>query len=234
MQALKKDSATTNAPDKNLLLATRNFKLVQAACNDALSNRKMVGLIGEAGYGKTIALKHFQRTHKNVFMTTVRPSMSSKDYWITLYHSLGIGDPRLSRYASLHRTLNEISEHLNEIGNSLLIFDEAGKFSHKMLEFVHELRDLTTESTGVIIAGPGYFKKNLQRWVKFDKIGMSELMRRINYWEILSKPEKHEMREFCKYFGLNDQTIIQKLLNECDNYGTLYNSIVEFQTGNRV
>src|SRR5690606_34840955 len=98
----------------------------------------------------------------------------------------------------------------------------------KFLEYVHELRDYTDHTTGIIFSGPQYFKDNIEKWKNRGVIGVPELYRRINHWEILEHPQVNEIRGFCNYFNLSDEKIVQTLYETCENFSDVVNRISEY------
>src|SRR5690606_14319762 len=135
----------------------------------------------------------------------VKPSMTGKTFWLSLFDALspnekiyfGLNTPR-----ALYYIIRSAGKLLNSFDRSLLIIDEAGKFSRVMLEQLHELRDETAQSAGIVIAGPGYFYKNLTKWALHQRVGMPEIYRRISYWEELAAPERAEIKSFCSHYGI--------------------------------
>lgn len=236
MQVLKNDIALRDEKKAGTLLATANFQRVQAVCEDARNHRKMVALVGEPGYGKTSALKYFARTQKNVFYMAVKPSMTPKFFWESLFETVSDEERRWlgmnTRPRALYFIMQAAAELLNSYQNALLVIDEAGKFTSKMFEYLHELRDSTQGNAGIVLAGPAYWKRNLYRWVKSERVGMPEVWRRINYWEELLPPERSEVKAFCEYHQVTDAAVVRRLAIECRNFGTLANSINEYLAGN--
>lgn len=211
--------------EDKITLSTTNFNTVINVCIDARDNRKMIGIVGNAGYGKTTALRHFYSENGNSFFVTVKPSMTPVQFYQSITEELGI-----SSESNLHNCIKRIAKQLNSMAGAkpLLIIDEAGKFTPKMLQFLHELRDYTMDSTGIVLAGPDYFQKNLIEWVNRDKIGMTEIFTRINYWQSLSYPTKVEMAQICKAYGIEDTEKIQELQRKCKNFRDLHNEIMTF------
>jgi Cdc6-like AAA superfamily ATPase len=228
MKVLRSQTEETKKTSSDLLLSTHNFNRVQAVCRDAYNNSKMIAITGEPGYGKTTALSHFKKTNANVYYFSVKPSMTHINFWGSIHAELNrvpieeIHSPR-----GLHYLIRKVVGFFKDKEKSLLILDEAGKFNAKMLELIHELRDDTKTNTGIIMAGPNYFKSNLEKWVQKQKIGMPEVMRRINYWEQLYAPDKSEMRNFCEYYGATDYDVIKRITQESKNFGDLHNKLIE-------
>jgi hypothetical protein len=111
------------------------------------------------------------------------------DFFKELLHEISYEDK--FQGANLYQLITIISKRLNmDSTKKLLIVDEAGKFRPKYLEYFHEIRDNTESSTGIIFAGPEYFKENIMEWKNKGTRGIPELYRRINHWEVLDFPAK--------------------------------------------
>jgi DNA transposition AAA+ family ATPase len=237
MQVLKSEEYIAHQQATQKLLTTNNFKAVQRLCSDAYNNAKMIGLIGEPGYGKTSSLKHFQTTKENVFYLTVKKSMTAKSFWESMFdivpESIKLKYGLDNHRRAIHYIIRSVCDLLNGFDKALLIVDEAGKFNTQMLEYIHELRDETLTTTGIILSGPPYFKRNLSKWVHQEKIGMPEVWRRINYWHELSAPQRNEVKEFCRHYGINDAEVIRQLSGKSGNFGSLNNMIVEYLSSNQ-
>lgn len=192
----------------------------------------MFGIIGESGYGKTIALKHYRNTHPNTVLVTAKPSMSAKAFWLEILVSLtkdepGIAERVIKCNLNLYQILRRVSHECNARNNTLICIDEAGKLNDRMLRFLHEVRDETELKAGIILAGPSYFKANLLRWAQNNKPGMSEIFRRIQSWYILQPPNAREVRKICEVRGISDVATIKILTERCNDFGQLDNEIYE-------
>jgi DNA transposition AAA+ family ATPase len=212
--------------EMNLILETSNFSTCQRICRDAQTNKKMIAITGNPGYGKTTALEYYVATCNDypAYFVTVKPSMSPVQFYREISHGM-----RISAGNTIYDCIKAVSERLNREEHSLLVIDEAGKFTPKMLQYLHELRDYTRESAGIVLSGPEYFKNNLVNWVYKDKIGMSEVFRRINYWQELVSPSKEEIYSICIGHGIEDKDIIRQLQNKCKNFGALHNEIMDLK-----
>jgi hypothetical protein len=226
MEALRKFKTKNSEPlTENEVLMTATFKRVTHIANDALNNRLMVGLIGEAGYGKTTALRHFHQSNpERVFFVTVKPSMNPKNFWLEVLQAIPghqMERSNLYNHTNLYYLLRKITGYLNRYATAqriikkdpatLLIFDEAGKFSQKMLEFMHEIRDEAPD-TGILLAGPSYFYSNVRKWVMAGRVGMPEFASRVSYWTELAPPSRLEIKQYCEAFGITDQSLVDEIV----------------------
>ncbi len=213
-------------PEWNLIITT-NFQALHKICNDAKRNSKMVGVIGYTGAGKTTALNEYYRTKKNVFLVTCKKSMKPRQFFEKLLKQLGV-----NYTGSIYDMIEKTSELLNSKNNPLLIIDEAGKLSPALLLYLHDLRDNTINSSGIVLAGVDYFKNNLIKAVTKQKEGMPELFSRIVTWYELRAINRAEITAICKANGLEDEAVITELLkgeNKVKDFRELENAIINYQ-----
>lgn len=123
---------------------------------------------------------------------------------------------------TLNDIVKRIAENLNATAiefetNNLLILDEAGKFDKPaQLEYLHEVRDATEKTTGIVIAGPPYWRRTLLQWSERGINGIPEVVSRIHDWIELESPKGNEIREIAKVYGINDKSTINEFKNVRD------------------
>jgi hypothetical protein len=204
----------------DLIIETNNYKTVFSVCEEAMKNSRMIGIIGYPGAGKTTALESFIASNEQSYYVRVEPSMNAKQFYQAILKTLGI--QRVNTNNSLYDLMNIIAYHLNYNQNKkILIIDEAGKFKSKFLEYVHELRDKTEKTTGIILAGPEYFYENLEKWKNKNVIGVPELFRRISHWETLSPPTLYEAKAICNAQGVMDDQVIKEIYKTSENFAEI-------------
>lgn len=201
------------------IIKTINYETIQSVCNNAKKNHKMNVIIGYTGAGKTTGLKMFSRNSKNTFYVNCSKSMSPKQFFKKLLQEAGI-----SYTGNIYEMIETVSQHLNSIKNPLIIIDEAGKISQTLLMYIHDLRNETMLSTGIVLAGVEYFKTNLEKAVNKQKEGMPEFYDRVFTWELLRTPNKAEIEAVSKANGVIDNNTIKEFYT-IKNYRQLQNSI---------
>lgn len=213
--------------DKKLVLETNGLNTIIRCCTTVQEHNLFFGITGEPGFGKSLSFDYYQQNHPNVLFVTVEKSMNSKDMYFDLARQLGIKEIDFSK-TQLNAMIRAVSFALNNTGaNNLIIIDEAGKFNSRKLLFLHELRDATKHTTGIIIAGPMYFRRKIESWTEDQKEGIPELYRRIQSWINIDPPTKDEMIAFCKGKGIKDNTLIRAIINESANFGELDNKVTQ-------
>lgn len=205
------------------LLGTPNYNTIQNLCKDAQESSKMMALIGYPGAGKTTGFESYMEKSSNVFLIQVTASMNAKNFYRELASTIGC---EINYQIDLYTLIKNICDELEATHDKkLLIIDEAGKFQPKFLEYIHELRDKTKLTTGIVISGPEYFKHHVDEWVNKRIVGMEEFKRRVSHWEFLNPLKKSEIKNFINAYGITDPLFIKEACLICKDYGAVEDMI---------
>lgn len=207
------------------LVELDNFISIQKACNYALENSKMTAIFGYEGAGKTIALRKFYQENRNTQFIKVRKSMTTMNFYNELLGTQSISN---RGYKSLYGIMNRLRNINYGREKRLLIIDEVGKFKFSDLEYLHEFRDLTEESLGIILAGPEYFHDDLLFGVRNKVKGIPEFYRRINFKIRLERPTKKEIIAICKRYEITDKKLINTRFCKNENFASLSDDIEQY------
>jgi DNA transposition AAA+ family ATPase len=208
------------------ILETNNYSSIINTCNDGMENRNMNCIIGGAGLGKSTGLISYVYDHPgNVFYVKVTKSMSVRIFYSSIYNAKGLLP--FDKELHIHFLIRQAAGLFNdELTKKLLIIDEAGKFTPPMLEYLHELRDLTKKSMGIILAGPEYFLARLNRWNDVGIPGVPELYSRINVFQTLNVPTFQEIKAIIQANNIKDSSF------ELENKGILNFRKLKFNINN--
>lgn len=210
-------------------IETNNLIKINNICIDAIKNLKMIAIIGDTGLGKTTGLLKFKQENfkLNIFYVKVRKSMNTRQFYVKMYQEISEEKEPLS--GNINTIIDRIGMLLNKSGQkNILIIDECGRFTKNQFHYIQEVRDLTEQSTGIVLAGPNYFKTNLKKWKTIEAEGIPELYRRINAWGLLSPPTPKEINSFLKFHKITDPEIIEEAL-KVENFGELMNIINSYK-----
>ncbi|WP_295714390.1 AAA family ATPase [Mucilaginibacter sp.] len=203
------------------ILGTVNFNSVQNTCRETQSKSLLNAVIGFTGAGKTEALKDYYNRERNVYYVQCKNSMNRKQFLYEVLSEMGH-----NFMGSVYEMVKLICKQLNQHSEPpLLIIDEAGKLSTNVLLDLHDIRNATLYSAGILMAGCEYFKKNVEKAVEKDKTGYPEFYSRVVNWNELTKPSKAEIAAICKANGVTDDDTIKDFC-KLSNYRLLYNAIV--------
>jgi hypothetical protein len=125
--------------------------------------------------------------------------------------------------------MNWISIYLDEDNKKhLLIIDEGGMLTPDQLGLIHELRDLTEDNLGIVLAGPKYFVENLKIWNSIQKRGVPEFFRRVNLIVPLHNLTKEEILGICEAYKITSKKDINSKFLKIKSIGDLTNSIENY------
>lgn len=151
MLARAKDKATDIKAE---FVATTTAKSIFDICGMAHSMNDINLVIGEAGLGKTVALKNYATSIDNVVLIEAEPTFSPKVLLNELCNKLGAVASRNN-----HDNIQAIVGKLHG-SEKLIIIDEAELLSYKCLEIVRRIHDLS--GVGVVLAGMPQLRANLR------------------------------------------------------------------------
>jgi hypothetical protein len=184
----------------------------------------MVGVLGDTGNGKTNALKFFSQNRTNVYYVRGAKSMTPKSFFNHILEVLGIAN----RYsdANVYNIIRSIGYYLNSFqGPVLLILDEAGRLSDTILMHCHDLRNETNENVGIVFASPHHLKVSLERLIKANVRGISELYGRFELWIEVDAPSIDEQAEYCMHRGVKSEALIEALIAENQSFRRLVSKV---------
>lgn len=211
---------------KKEIFETNNYRLINKICDQSRFEKSMLAIIGIPGIGKTTALVDYAARNKNTFYIRVRKSMSTKDFYVELLAAISHGEHE--RDLTINFILNKIQYILKTRKNSLLLVDETGRLTNAQMGFIHEMRDLTENSTGIILAGPSYFQDNLEKWKRLNVVGIPEVYRRIEEFYELSNVMLGEVTAICRHYRILNKKDIKKIYKSCESFSDVFNSIKKF------
>lgn len=141
---------------KTEFVATLSAKKIMRTCALAHTTNDIYLVIGEAGLGKTMALKQYAANTSNVLLLEIDPTFNVKVLLTQLCEELGI---TLSTNRTTNFMLESIVTKLKD-SERLLIVDEAELLSYKCLEIIRRIHDKA--GIGVILAGMPKLIANLR------------------------------------------------------------------------
>jgi DNA transposition AAA+ family ATPase len=199
------------------LYSTRDYETIVNACNAARSVKYMVAITADTGMGKTTSLSAYAM-RPNVFYyyldSTVTPRIFLKD----MLRIMGV-----KFEGTLNAMLNRIADELNTVASPIVMIDECGKMSAKMMLLIHSLRDKTIGNAGFVLSGMPAWQNDLIKAVERGKNGYGEFHRRINIWVQLEGLTSEEIKTVLTDNGITGDE--QKEFRKFTRFGDLMNEI---------
>lgn len=172
------------------LVRTANYEAVRATCERARQQRGLAIVLGEPGHGKTSALWHYYSSQPHTYFVTFRYSYSRREFFLRTARALAVD---MGKRPTLAQLIQLCADKLNAVTGSLLLIDEASTMQPEKLNYVRELRELTRQNAGIVLAGAPYFESRLKRYTTRERDGVPEFVSRVSRITRLATPTKREL-----------------------------------------
>ena len=199
-----------------LILTTQNFASVEAVCDDAKDNQRMLGIIGPTGLGKTKALQSYAQSNPNTGYVLCDFLMTQKSLMVAVAKAFG-----LDSNGTKQVLMNRVCERMNKMDKPLLILDDLGKVNDRIYRIIQLFYDRTEGNAGIVVAGVQSLRNYLEKCAHRDKVGFRELLSRIEYWQELRGPARSEVKGLCNMYGIEDGDVVRFITRVSDNFRIL-------------
>ena len=195
------------------VVETRDFRLMSRFLEDAQNNSLVMAITGNAGSGKTFAMRHFTDTHKRVYM------LCCNEYWNRqwfLQELLGQMGKEITT-ESVGEMVSEVVRTLKMQERPLIIMDEADKLSDQVLYFFITLYNQLEDECGIVLVATSFLEKRLRTGLKFNKKGYAEIWSRIGRKCIeLKGVGAADIASVCEVNGITERGDIEKVIQDSD------------------
>jgi len=187
---------------------------------------KEIGVIyGEAGIGKTTAIKEYVKTEPNAILIEADHGYTARVIFGELHKRLGLGEPSYR----LHEVTTSVIKKLKN-SERILIIDEAEYLPYKALDMVRRIYDKA--GIPVVLVGLPALISNLrgrcgEYQQLYSRVGIATSLSKLNsndIFEFVSKkfnnPKANLLKDFCVYSKGNARHLT-KLINRSSNLAKL-------------
>lgn len=191
----------------------RDYKLLNALLADARENSYVFAVTGDAGTGKSFALRSFAAQNKRVYLLSCNEFWNRKMFLQELLAAMGRD---YSGY-TVGEMMFEVVRNLKVQDSPLLIMDEADKLSDQVLYFFITIYNQLEDHCGIVMAATSHLEKRIRRGIKLNKKGYTEIFSRIGRKFIeLKGVGSNDVRAICLANGIDDVSTIKEIIQDCD------------------
>jgi Uncharacterized ATPase, putative transposase len=193
---------------------TRDMKMLNFLLEDARENSLVFAVVGDAGTGKTVALRQFTEENKGVYLLQCNEFWNRKYFLQELIAALGRDYAGYTTGEMMH----EIVTTLKKREKPLIILDEADKLSDQVMYFFITLYNNLEDHCGIVLCATNHLAKRIQRGRKLNKKGYNEIFSRIGRRFIeLQGISTADVTAICMANGLTEAGKIREVMEECEN-----------------
>ncbi len=196
------------------IVETRGYKRMTDLLGDAQANSLVLAVTGDAGCGKSEAVKRYEASHKNVYHLCCSEFWNRKHFMTELLRKMSVEH---SGY-TVAEMMEEIVTVLKKQDTPLIVLDEADKLSDQVLYFFISLYNALEDHCGIILCATQYLEKRIKRGIRQERKGYREIYSRFGKRFIpLQVVNADDIRMVCLANGIEDESDIESVINDSDN-----------------
>jgi DNA transposition AAA+ family ATPase len=202
------------AKDQWEVVETRDFKRMTALLTDAQIYHNVFAVVGEAGSGKSLAIKHYSQNHKRAHL------LQCNEYWNRKYFLAELLQAMGRDYSGLTvaEMMMEATRQLKKQDSPLIIMDEADKLSDQVLYFFITIFNQLEDHCGIVLAATDHLEKRLKKGLRLNKKGYKEIYSRVGRKCIeLQGVGTTDITQVCVANGIEDRNDIKKIIADSEN-----------------
>ena len=201
-------------PRNWVVIETEGYRRMTQVLTDAQRHSLVMAATGDAGCGKSQAIKVYAGSNRNVIALSCSEYWNRKEFLGELLQSLGT-EPGGSTVADMMR---EAIRQLKRREGVLIVLDEADKLSDQVLHFFITIYNKLEDTVGIVLCATQYLKKRIERGVVNNRKGYKEIYSRIGR-KFIPMPvvNRGDIKAVCTANGLEDRREIERIIDDADN-----------------
>lgn len=196
------------------VVETRGYAKMYKILSDAQDNSLVLAVCGDAGSGKTEAVKSYAAGNRNVYHLCCSEYWNRKQFMMEMLQALG-----MESSGTVSEMMYDIVLTLKKKESPLIILDEADKLSDQVLYFFISLYNKLEDRCGMVMASTDYLEKRIKKGVRTNRKGYKEIISRLGRKFIgLPLANRSDVAAICAANGVDDKTDIGRIADEseCD------------------
>jgi Uncharacterized ATPase, putative transposase len=196
------------------IVETKGYSKMYKVLSDAQNMSLVLGVCGDAGSGKTEAVKSYVMANRNVYHLCCSEYWNRKQFMMEMLQSLG-----MECTGTVSEMMSDIVLALKKKESPIIILDEADKLSDQVLYFFISLYNKLEDRCGIVMAATDYLEKRIKKGVRTNRKGYKEIFSRLGrkfiYIPIASSMD---VEKICVANGIDNKSDINKIIeeSECD------------------
>lgn len=207
-------SAQTGHETKGWQIAeTRAYKRMTFLLDTAKNDSLVMAVTGDAGCGKTEAIKNYTAGHRNVYHLCCSEYWNRRTFMGKLLQCMGVDFTGLT----VSDMMDDIIDTLKRKESPLLVLDEADKLSDQVLYFFISLYNQLEEHCGIILCATSFLKKRIEKGIRMKRKGYEEIYSRMGRkFVLLQVINSEDVAAVCVANGLTDAKEINRIVDDSD------------------
>lgn len=195
------------------LVPTRAYNAMTFALENAQRDSLVMAVIGEAGSGKTEAIKTYTAGGRNVYHLVCSEYWNRRTFMAKVLQTMGM------TYSgnTVADMMDAIVDTLKRKETPLIVLDEADKLSDQVLYFFISLYNQLEDRCGIILTATSYLRARIERGLRLNRKGYAEIYSRIGRKFVeLPLHNSEDVAAVCVANGVSDSKSINKIIDEAN------------------
>ena len=198
------------------VIPTEGYTRMYHLLRDAQQNAIVLAVTGDAGCGKSQAIKQYAAENQNVIVLSCSEYWNRKLFLNELLRALGRTDYIGNTVGEM---VAEAMIRLKRLDNVVLVLDEADKLNDQVLHFFITIYNQLEDQCGILLCATPYLEKRIKRGVQNNRKGYREIYSRIGR-KFIPMPVVNDstIADVCAANGITDRRTIARIIDdsECD------------------
>ncbi len=191
----------------------RDFKILNTLLADARDNSNVFAVIGDAGTGKSVALRSFAESNKRTYLLSCNEYWNRKMFLQELLTSMGRDYSGFTVGEMMYEAVSNLKKQVDPI----IIMDEADKLSDQVLYFFITIYNQLEDHCGIVLIATSHLEKRIKRGIKLNKKGYTEIFSRMGRKFIELKGLGFtDVKAICNANGVVNASAIKDIWEDCE------------------
>ena len=195
------------------LVETRAYKAMTFTLENAQRDSLVMAVIGEAGSGKTEAIKNYAASGRNVYHLVCSEYWNRRTFMAKVLQSMGV------TYSgnTVADMMETIVDTLKRKESPLIVLDEADKLSDQVLYFFISLYNQLEDHCGIIMTATKYLRARIEKGLRLNRKGYAEIFSRIGRKFVeLPLLNSEDVAAVCVANGVSEAKAINGIVDEAE------------------
>lgn len=195
------------------VVQTEGYNEMYEVLSDAQENALVFAVIGDAGCGKSQAIKVYGERNRNTLVLSCSEYWNRKQFLVELLRSLGVD----ASGCTVVDMMADAVQQLKRREGVLLVLDEADKLSDQILYFFITLYNQLEDHIGIVLCATQHLEKRIVRGVRNNRKGYREIYSRIAR-KFVQMPvvNASDITAVCMANGITDKKTINEIVDDSD------------------
>ena len=195
------------------VVKTRAYEVMTFTLENAQRDSLVMAVIGEAGSGKTEAIKNYAAGGRNVYLLVCSEYWNRRTFMAKVLQSMG----EIYSGTTVADMMDAIVDTLKRKESPLIVLDEADKLSDQVLYFFISLYNQLEGRCGIIMTATRYLRARIEKGLRLNRKGYAEIYSRIGRKFVeLPLHNSEDVAAVCSANGVTDPKTINSIIDEAD------------------